>query len=159
MRALGILALALVLGVGSAYGEERSCEDWVSEVAPQLEQKYRALKVYARAEDRTREYKAMRKKNNSDEKVAALTKEVLIALQAIEVSAALGKRSPVLSLEETIQIMAIPSAVMKDAGDTSSEVVMLCIGRMRLRSGTSHFMLLVTKDEDGDHFWESVTIK
>lgn len=160
MKVLGILGLmTLVLGFGSAYGKEKSCEDWVSGVTPQLKQKYNALKVYERVEDRTGEFKEMRRKHNSHEDIAALKHEILIAIQAIQVSSALGRRSSSLSLEESIKILAIPAAVMKDVGNESSGIVLVCVGKMRLQNGTRHFMLLVTKDEDGDRFWESVTIK
>ena len=43
--------------------------------------------------------------------------------------------------------------LVKDIEDRSSEVVLLCVGRMRLLDGVHHFMFSVTKDEEGDRYW------
>lgn len=146
------LGLILLLGCGSAYGGE--CEDLISEVTPQLRQKYDALKVYKKVEDRTGKFQEMKGRVNNREDAVALAKEISLAMQAIQVSSALGKRSSSLSGEESISLLAMPGLVIKDFEDKFSEIVLFCVGKMRIRKGVRGFILYVTKDEEGDRFWD-----
>ena len=146
MRVLVIFVLLLILGVNPTYGEEKSCGELVLAVSSDLKKHFEALKVYKKVEDRTESYAKLKKKNSN---LAELKKSIFISkgmLSEYNVSRDL------MSWEQRFSF-DLQEFLVKDIEDKSSEVVLLCMGRMRLSDGVRHFMLSVTKDEEGDRYW------
>lgn len=52
-------------------------------------------------------------------------------------------------------VLEMGKLLIKDVEDKTSEVVMVCVGRVRLSGGVRHFMLSVTKDDEGDSYWDA----
>ena len=65
----------------------------------------------------------------------------------------IGVKRGVDGIREMRIVLGVTKLAVKDIEDKSSEVVLLCSGRMRFSNGVRHFMLSLTKDEEGDRFW------
>ena len=149
MKVLAILALLSILGVSSTYGEEKSCDEMLLTTSSNLKNHFEALKVYKKVEDKTEMYLKGKKKIGNDGTVEELKMSLMLAER---VRSQYNVPRELVDLEQR-DFFALGELLVKDIEDKSSEVVLLCVGRMRTSDGVRHFMLSVTKDEEGDRFW------
>ena len=147
MKVLAILGLLLILGVNPTYGEEKSCDDMILATSSAVKKHFEALKVYKKVNDRTEIYrKGMKKASNND--VTGLKRALMVS----EMAMSNLPREMLPDVEDRV-VLEIGKLLVKDIEDTSSEIVLLCSGRMRFPSGVRHFMFSITKDEEGDRYW------
>lgn len=152
MKLLVILGLLLISGVSSTYGEEKSCDEMIVAISSKLKKDFDALKVYKKVEDRTEMYiKGTKKASNN---IAGLKRALIVSEMAMRESGL--PREMVIPNAEDRFFHEVGKLFVRDIEDKSSEVVLLCIGRVRMSDGIGHFMLSVIKDEEGDHYWEAV---
>lgn len=135
MKVLVSLGLFLFLGVSSIYGDDRSCGKLILSQSSKIKTHFDALKVYKKVENRTEMYRErMRDDSNVERNLAAMR---------------------AASVVEKKFLLQMAKLAYEDMMDKSSEVVLLCVGRMRMSEGIRHFMFSVTKDEEGDSFWSA----
>ena len=147
--------LVILAGVRLTYGEERSCGKFILTISSELTKKFDPLKLYKKADDWTEMYRDQREHTaNSNDGVAGLKRLVAKVKTALMLSARLKGRDLDLKPDEKFFI-ATMELVIKDTKDKSSELVLLCFGRMRFSDGVRHFMLSVIEDEDEDRFWRA----
>ena len=150
MRVLVILVLLSILGVSSIYGEEKSCDELILAISSKLTKDFDALKVYKKVEDMTEMYIKGKKENSND--VAPLKRSLMLAeIMLLDVPRELRSFQDL----ETRLRLEMMKLLVKDIEDRSSEVVLFCVGRMRSSDGVRHFMLSITKDEEGDRYWRA----
>ena len=152
MKLLVILGLLLLSGVSSTYGEEKSCDEMIVAISSKLKKDSGALKVYKKVEDRTERYLEGTKKASNN--VAGLKRALMVAELAMRESG-LPREMAIPNVEDRF-FHEMGKLLVRDIEDKSSDVVLLCVGRVIMPDGLRHFMLSVTKDEEGDRYWEAV---
>ena len=146
-----ILGLFVVLGVSLGYGQDESCSDLLLTTSLRIKTHFNALKVYKKIEDKTDRYKRGRDEIKRDIKAA---KRIFMILELARSEYGASKEMMFPNMEQRLGMVMMELAV-KDVEDESSEVVLLCVGRMRLQNGVDHFMLSDTRDDEGDHYWRA----
>ena len=129
MRVLVISVLLLILGVNPTYGEEKSCDEMILATSSDVKKHFEALKVYKKVEDETEEYKAAVADYSNDlttygNDVAALETAIRLNMMGI------GVKHGVDGIREMRIVLGVTKLAVKDIEDKSSEVVLLCSGRM-----------------------------
>lgn len=150
---IGVLCLVLVMSV-SEFVRAESCSKLVLAASSKMNDHFDALKVYKKVEDRTEMYRKGRRKASSDAAgVQELKRTILFSERLVRESG--FSIEIVMPDAEQRFFMKMAELLVKDIEDKSSEVVLLCVGRMRMSDGVRHFMLSVTKDEEGDSYWNA----
>ncbi len=157
MKVSVVLGLLLILGVSPIYGEGKSCDEFVSGKSSKLKKDSHALKIYKKVEDRTNTYREIVAGYSEDlttyrDDIAML--ETAIRLNRVGIGVKPGV-DVIDGIREMRVLIGVVKLAVKDVEDKTSEVVMVCVGRARLSGGVRHFMLSVTKDDEGDSYWEA----
>ena len=128
MRISIILGLLLFFGVSSIYGEETSCDELISATSSELKMNYDALKVYKKVKDITTNYRERKKSFGNN--VTRLKNLVLSPIPE-------EFKPPEFGLG-----VALARVLIEDIQDQSSEIMLLCLGRIRRsRRGTSSYLI------------------
>ena len=157
MKMSVVLGSLLILGVSPIYGEETSCDEYVSGISSQLKTDTQALKVYKKVEDKTKTYRELLAGYSEDlttyrQDIAML--ETAIRLNRVGIGVKPGV-DVIDGIREMRVLIGVIKLAVKDVEDKTSDIVMVCVGRLRLSGGVRHFMLSVTKDDEGDSYWEA----
>ena len=146
---IGVACLVLLMSVGVVAGAEKSCDDMMAAISSKLKKDAKALKVYKKVEDRTEFYAEGKARFSKD--VSGLRRNLAMAAQMLS---ELPGGLDMLDLESRFALQT-KKIILADIEDKSSEVVLLCVGRIRMSDGIRHFLLSVTKDDEGDSYWSA----